>query len=152
MIKRKETTMTKDQIFDLLNKNLVFHLATIEGGEPRVRGMMLYKADETGILFHTGDFKDLYKQLIANPKAEMCFYDANTGVQVRVRGEFKEVMDNDLKDEISNHPTREFLKKLRENSNDEDFYNSIRVFRMENGIAHAWTFDKNFEPKEDVFL
>ena len=31
--------MTKEQIFDLLNNNLAFHLATVENGEPRVRGM-----------------------------------------------------------------------------------------------------------------
>jgi len=49
--------MTKEQIFEVMNGNLGFHLATVENGEPRVRGMMLYKADETGIVFHTGDFK-----------------------------------------------------------------------------------------------
>jgi len=144
--------MTKEEIFDLLNNNLAFHLATVENGEPRVRGMMLYKADETGIVFHTGDFKDVYKQIIANPKVQMCFNDAATGTQVRVRGVLEEVMDTDLKDEISNHPTRAFLKKLRENSTVEDFYNSIRVFRMKNGIANIWTFNTNFAPKKDIML
>ncbi len=144
--------MTKEQIFDLLNNNLVFHLATVENGEPRVRGMMLYKADESGIVFHTGDFKDVYKQIIANPNVQMCFNEAATGIQVRVRGVLEEVMDRDLKDEISNHPTRAFLKKLRENSTVEDFYNSIRVFRMKNGIANTWTFNTNFAPKEDIQL
>ena len=144
--------MTKEQIFDLLNNNLAFHLATIENGEPRVRGMLLYKADETGIVFHTGDFKDVYKQIIANSNVQMCFNDAATGVQVRVRGVLEEVMDRDLKDEISNHPTRAFLKKLRENSTVEGFYNSIRVFRMKNGIANIWTFNTNFSPKEDIQL
>ena len=144
--------MTKEQIFDLLNSNLTFYLATVENGEPRVRGMMLYKADETGIVFHTGDFKDVYKQIIANPNVQMCFNDAKTGIQVRVRGVLEEVMDRNLKDEISNHPTRAFLKKLRENSTVEDFYNSIRVFRMKNGIANVWTFAANFTPKEDIRL
>ena len=144
--------MTKEQIFELMNNNLGFHLATVEKGEPRVRGMMLYKADETGIFFHTGDFKDVYKQLINNPNAQMCFNDIAKGIQVRVRGRLEEVMDTDLKDEISNHPTRAFLKKLRENSSVEDFYNSIRVFRMKNGIANVWTFDTNFAPKKDIQL
>jgi uncharacterized pyridoxamine 5'-phosphate oxidase family protein len=144
--------MTKEQIFDLLNSNLAFHLATIENGEPRVRGMLLYKADETGIVFHTGDFKDVYKQIIACPKVQMCFNDPTTGVQVRVRGVLEEVADRGLKDEISNHPTRAFLKKLRETSTVEDFYNSIRVFRMKNGIANVWTFAANFAPKDDIRL
>jgi uncharacterized pyridoxamine 5'-phosphate oxidase family protein len=144
--------MTKEQIFDLLNRNLTFHLATVEKGEPRVRGMMLYKADESGIVFHTGDFKDVYKQIIADPNVQMCFNDASTGIQVRVRGRLEEVMDRELKDEISNHPTRAFLKKLRENSTVDDFYNSIRVFRMKHGLANIWTFDTNFAPKEDIRL
>ena len=67
--------MAKEQIFELMNNVLVFHLATVENGEPRVRGIL------------------------------------------------EEVMDTDLKDEISNHPTRAFLKKLCENSPLEDFYN-----------------------------
>ena len=144
--------MTKEQIFDLMNNNLGFHLATVDNGEPRVRGMMLYKADETGIVFHTGDFKDVYKQIIANPNVQMCFNDMAKGIQVRVRGVLEEVMDTDLKDEISNHPTRAFLKKLREHSPIEEFYNSIRVFRMKNGIANVWTFETNFAPKEDIRL
>jgi len=144
--------MTKQEIFELMSHNLGFHLATVENGEPRVRGMMLYKADETGILFHTGDFKDVYRQIIANPNVQMCFNDMAKGIQVRVRGRLEEVMDTDLKDEISNHPTRAFLKKLRENSSVEDFYNSIRVFRMKNGLANVWTFDTNFAPKNDIQL
>ena len=144
--------MRKEEIFDLLNSNLAFHLATVENGEPRVRGMMLYKADETGIVFHTGDFKDVYKQIITNPKVQMCFNDATTGIQVRVRGVLEEVMDTNLKDEISNHPTRAFLKKLRDNSTIEEFYNTIRVFRMKNGIANIWTFDTDLAPKKDILL
>ena len=144
--------MTKEQIFELMNSNLGFHLATIENGEPRVRGMMLYKADETGVVFHTGSFKDVYKQIIANPNVQMCFNDTTKGIQVRVRGILEEVMDTDLKDEISNHPTRKFLKALRENSPIDEFYDSIRVFRMKNGIANVWTFNTNFEPKVDIQL
>ena len=144
--------MTKEEIFDFLNNNLAFHLATVDNGEPRVRAMLLYKADAAGIVFHTGDFKDVYKQIIANPNVQMCFNDAKTGIQVRVRGALEEVMDRDLKDEIANHPTRVFLKTLRENSTVENFYNSIRVFRMKNGIANVWTFAANFAPKEDIQL
>ncbi len=144
--------MTKEQIFDLLNANPTFHLATVEGGEPRVRGMKLYKADRTGIVFHTGSSKDVYKQLKADPHAQMCFNDPSSGVQVRVRGLLEEVMDTALKDEIASHPSRAFLKKLREASTAENFYDSVRVFRMKNGLANVWTFDTNFAPKEDIAL
>ena len=65
--------MNKNEIFQFLNSNLVFHLATVEGGQPRVRGMWLYRADENGLIFHTGKDKDLHRQLTANPNVEMSF-------------------------------------------------------------------------------
>ena len=43
--------MNKSQILDFLNTNPVCHLATVEGDQPRVRGMMMYKADQDGIVF-----------------------------------------------------------------------------------------------------
>jgi len=38
------------------------------------------KEYENGIVFHTGSMKDLYTQITANPKAELCFF--SKGVQV----------------------------------------------------------------------
>ena len=32
--------MTANEIFDLINKHPVFHLATMDGDQPRVRGML----------------------------------------------------------------------------------------------------------------
>ena len=144
--------MTKNEIFGLMNGVMSFHLATLEDGEPRVRGMLLYKADETGVVFHTGVFKDLYKQLLANPAAQMCFFDPASGTQVRVRGQFEEVADAKLKEEIYNHPSREFLRNMCGNSMESPFYETIRVFRMKNGIANVWTFAANCAAKEDIYL
>lgn len=44
--------MTKTEIIDLINKNPASHLATVDGTRPRVRGMLIYRADEQGIIFH----------------------------------------------------------------------------------------------------
>ena len=144
--------MNREEIFELMNNNLAFYLGTVEEGEPRVRGMMLYKADETGIVFHTGAFKDVYKQILSNPHAQLCFIDPVKNIQVRVRGTLEIVDDPALKDEISNHPTRGFVKAWRESGPLEDFYNSFIVLRMKSGFANVWTFDKNFAPKEDIAL
>jgi len=46
--------MNKTQILEFTNTNPVCRLATVEGDQPRVRGMMMYKADDEGIIFHTG--------------------------------------------------------------------------------------------------
>ncbi|ADY56190.1 pyridoxamine 5'-phosphate oxidase-related FMN-binding protein [Syntrophobotulus glycolicus DSM 8271] len=144
--------MTKQEIFNLMNNNPVFFLATTDNGQPRVRGMLLYKADEEGIIFHTGTMKDLYTQISASPKAEMCFNDFKSGVQVRVRGTLEESKDIKLKDEILEHPSRKFLRDWKENGDLQDFYHTLAVFRMTNGVAVTWTMTDNFEPKTDVEL
>lgn len=144
--------MTRQEVFDLLNSNPVFFLATMEGSQPRVRGMLLYRADSSGIIFHTGTMKDVFQQITKNARAEMCFNDFARNIQVRVSGELELVDDNNLKDEISEHPTREFLKDWKENGVLEDFYEILAVFRMRNGVATIWTLETNFEPKSKISL
>lgn len=58
--------MKKEEIFELMRQNPIFHLATIEDDRPHCRAMFLYTADENGIVFHTGAMKDVYRQIIKN--------------------------------------------------------------------------------------
>src|SRR5512133_1276644 len=102
--------MDRHEIQAIINTNPVFFLATTEGGEPRVRAMLLYRADDKGILFHTGGMKDVCRQLRANPAVELCFFAQQQMVQVRVRGTARRIDDQQLKQEIVNSPGREFLK------------------------------------------
>jgi len=76
--------MDKQQILEFLNANPDFQLATVEGNIPHVRTLMLHKADETGIYFMVGKFKDVYRQLSLNPNIELCFHKDN--FQVRIAG------------------------------------------------------------------
>jgi uncharacterized pyridoxamine 5'-phosphate oxidase family protein len=143
-----ERLMNNKEILDFLKANPVFHLATVEGNKPHVRGMYLYQADENGILFHTGKIKDLHKQLIANPNVEMSF---NSGkfenlIQVRVSGAVELVEDMNLKQEIVQK--RPFLKPWVE----RDGYESLAVYRIRKGMAVVWTMNANFAPKEFVEL
>ena len=62
-----------ERVCNFLKEAGVYYLATMDGDQPRVRGMMLFKADKDGIIFHTASTKDVYKQLQKNPKAELCF-------------------------------------------------------------------------------
>lgn len=86
--------MTKQEIFQLINENPSFHLATVEGNQPRVRGMLLFRADENGLIFHTASTKDVYDQMSKNPKAEMCFF--GNGTQVSVTGTLEQIHDEAL--------------------------------------------------------
>ena len=133
--------MTREEIIKFLNANVACFLATTEDGEPRVRGMALYRADDEGILFHTGAFKDISAQLKANPKAEICAFDHQAGVQVRVRGDVEFIDDMDLKNEVI--AGRPFLKPFVDASG----YDSLILFRIKNCRATVWTMQTNLEPK-----
>ena len=138
--------MNEQKIYELMNSNLGFYLATMDGDQPRVRGMMLFKADKDGIIFHTASTKDVYKQLQKNPKAELCF-NAN-GVQIRVTGEIEVSTDEKLREDIFSHPTRKFLQAWKENGID----GLLRIFRLKNGTAVEWTMATNFEQKMPIEL
>lgn len=138
--------MDRHEIQAIINANPAFFLATTEDGEPRVRGMLLYRADDEGIVFHTGAMKDVYRQLMANPAVELCFFDQQNMVQVRVDGTARRIEDLPLKHEIVNSPGREFLKPLVENHG----VGILEVFRIENCRALVWTMATNFAPKEPV--
>ena len=88
--------------------------------------------------------------MIANSKVELCF--SCGGQQIRVVGQVEEIDDNKLKDEIVEHPSRNFLKAWKEGGAFEDFYKGIAVFNLKNGVAHIWSMDKNFQPQEIVQL
>lgn len=133
-------------MFALMNANPVFHLATVEGDQPRVRGMLLFRADENGIIFHTASSKDLYAQIMKNPKAELCFF--SNGTQIRVSGVLEQLDDDKLKEEIFNHPSRKFLQAWKEMKID----NLLKIFRMKNCSAVTWTMQTNFDKKSPVAL
>jgi len=137
--------MNKSEILAFLNANPTCYLATVEGNKPRVRAMGMVKADENGIIIETGTFKDVYKQLSANPNVELCFYNAKDGIQVRVSGTVEPVDDVKLKDEII--AQRPFLKQRVE----EGGYEAMGVFRLK-GVAYVWTFQTAAEPKTYVQL
>lgn len=140
--------MNKSELFEFLNANPVFHLATVEGNKPRVRGMLLYRADENGIVFHTGKMRELHRQLTENPQAELSFNNGSSEdlTQVRVSGAVELTEDPELKKEIVRD--RDFLKPLVEQMG----YDFLAVYRLKKGVASIWTMRANLAPKEYVEL
>jgi len=138
--------LEKEEIFDLIRTNPFFFLATLDSNQPRVRGMLAFRADTEGIVFHTLKTKDLHKQLIANPAVEACFYRPADICQVRVSGFVDLVEDRGLKDEmVDRYP---FLGKVVR-GNDLD---SLAVYRLSNGSAVIWTRGQDGEEKQPLFL
>jgi pyridoxamine 5'-phosphate oxidase len=138
--------MTKEQVFEFIKKNPVFALATAEDNKPHVRNMMLYRADENGIIFNTGENKDVHRQLRANPQVETCFYNHDQGQQVRISGTVEVLEDLELKKRVvADFP---FLQEWV----DKEGYEVLIVYCLKNGKAAAWPMETNFNPKEYVQL
>ncbi|PIQ88885.1 MAG: pyridoxamine 5'-phosphate oxidase [Candidatus Omnitrophica bacterium CG11_big_fil_rev_8_21_14_0_20_42_13] len=138
--------MTKEEIIKFMNENLTCYLATAENNQPRVRAMMAYRADEKGIIFSTGNTKDLYRQIKNNPLVEVCFFNAQSNTQVRVKGKAVIKEDIELKKEIVNN--RPFLKPVVEKMG----YDILIVFGVVDCVANVWTFETNLSPKEYINL
>jgi pyridoxamine 5'-phosphate oxidase len=138
--------MDKKEVLSFISANPIFALATSENDTPHVRYMMVYRADAGGIVFHTGESKDLYRQLSRNPQVEMCFYNQKDMVQIRVSGTADFVEDIDLKKQIVKD--RPFLQRWV----DDKGYDSLCVYRITGGKACAWTMATNFAGKEYIQL
>lgn len=131
--------MNRVEILQFLNAHPVCSLATLEGHQPRVRGMMVYKADAKGLIFHTGSNKALCRQIQANPQVEACFNDPGTGTQLRVAGEVEILNDMALKKEIVE--ARPFMKPWIE----QHGYDLLVVFRVTRCKTTVWTMAMNLE-------
>jgi len=108
--------------------------------------MLLFRADENGIIFHTASTKDVYRQIMNNPKAEMCFFAG--GTQVRISGVIEPINDDKLKEEIFAHPSRKFLQQWKSKGIDH----LLQVFVMKNCSAVTWIMATNFSEKQPVKL
>ena len=138
--------MTKEEVLEFVTKNPVCSLATVDGHLPRVRMIMLYRADENGIIFCTGRQKALHTQLQTNPAVEMCFYNAEEGRQVRIEGAVEALDDMELKKEVVEKFT--FLKPWVESQG----YDIMVCYRLKDAKASTWTMETNFEPKTYIPL
>ena len=57
-----------------LKKAQTYYLGTVEGDQPRVRPFGTAEIFEGKLYIQTGKSKNVYKQLLANPKAEICAF------------------------------------------------------------------------------
>jgi pyridoxamine 5'-phosphate oxidase len=90
--------MDKKEILEFISKNPTAFVATMEGDKPHVRALGTFRADENGIIFAVQSYKDVYKQIRANPNTELCYWAE--GVQIRVVGKFEAINDLALKKQI----------------------------------------------------
>ena len=73
------------EVYEFLKNCGTYYLATVDGDQPRVRPFGTVDIFEGKLYIQTGKVKDVSKQLLKNPKTEICAF-AN-GTWVRVAGE-----------------------------------------------------------------
>jgi pyridoxamine 5'-phosphate oxidase len=119
------------------SQNPVCFLATMDGSQPRVRTVLLVKADETGFYFDLLSPKHMVKQLQANPKAEVCFYNTASDLmqakQMRVTGVMEIIKDDALTQKVATD--RAFLDQLAGRPTAP----LTMIFRLCHGEVHFWT-------------
>lgn len=80
-------------------------LATADStSQPSLRIVLLKGFDEKGFVFYTNLHGRKGKELLANPKAALCFYWAPLGVQVRIEGAVSTVSDTEADEYFSTRP------------------------------------------------
>ena len=62
------------RVYDFLKKAEVYYLATVEGDQPRVLPFGTINEFEGKLYIQTGKVKPTSRQLLANPKAEICAF------------------------------------------------------------------------------
>jgi uncharacterized pyridoxamine 5'-phosphate oxidase family protein len=106
--------MNKKEILEFVKNNPVFALATSFNNVPHVRIMRICRVDEEGgLLFNTKTYKKSFIELSENPNIEMCFYNMQDDIQIRIFGKVEQIDDLDVKKNIVNDFPN--LKKIIEN-------------------------------------
>lgn len=62
------------RVYEILKDAHVYYLATVEGDQPRVRPFGTCHLFEDRLYIQTGAVKPVSRQLLANPKAEICAF------------------------------------------------------------------------------
>ena len=138
--------MTFQEAIEFANEIGGCYLATADGDQPRVRGMRMWYADETGFYYHTGTGKRLADQLFANKKVEAIFHDPGSdptlpGRTMRVTGAVEIMEDAALEERLLEE--RSWLKAVFAAYPDD----RLVIFRIAHGTVQPWDMSINNREK-----
>jgi len=133
--------MNRAEIVEFARNNPICFIATAADNTPFVRTVMLHSADDSGLIFSTWKQKDFYRQIVQNPRVEICLYNPQQGRQIRLSGVLEALSDESLKDEII-RKFRFLNTQVQKMGRD-----SLVVYRLAKGQATSWTLSTAFEDK-----
>ena len=79
----KNDEMMKE-VCDFLKECGEYYIATVENDQPRVRPFGTTAIFENRLYIQTGKSKNVAKQMFANPKIEICAYNKQSGIWLRI--------------------------------------------------------------------
>lgn len=126
-----------NEITTYLQECKTFYLATTEGDQAHVRPFGAVCEFEGKLYIVTNNQKDVYKQMKANGKVEIC--GMNKGTWIRVKGTVKEDTRREARVAMmdANHASLSSMYNVDDNL--------MTVFALENGTATIYSFTD--EPK-----
>jgi len=71
-----------EEVYEFLKKCGTYYLATIDGDQPRVRPFGTVLIFENKLYIQTGKVKNVSKQMMKNPKIEICAFSGDIWVRV----------------------------------------------------------------------
>ncbi|MCQ2567726.1 MAG: pyridoxamine 5'-phosphate oxidase family protein [Mogibacterium sp.] len=128
-----------ERVTDFLKQANTYYLATTEGDQARVRPFGTAHIFEGRLYIQTGASKDVFKQIMADPKVEICAF--LNGEWIRVCGEL--VDDNRCEPKASMLDAYPDLKKLYSAEDD-----NTRVLYFRNAKATFCSFTSEPETVE----
>jgi uncharacterized pyridoxamine 5'-phosphate oxidase family protein len=73
------------EVYEFLKKCGTYYLATVDGDQPHVRPFGTFHIFENKLYIQTGKIKDVSRQMVENPKIEICSF--NDGQWIRIQAE-----------------------------------------------------------------
>ena len=129
-----------ERVSQFLKEASVYYLATVEGDQPRVRPFGTVHIFEGKLYIQTGKIKPCSKQLMANPKAEICAF--HNGSWLRVAAE---LYDDDRVE--AKKAMLDVYPGLRDRYDEND--DNMQVLYLKNAVATFSSFTA--EPETVTF-
>ena len=116
-----------NRIKEFLEQTKVFFMATVDGDQPKLRPLGAFLEADGKLIFGVGDFKNVYRQMLANPLVEIVACKPD-GHWLRYTG--RAVFETDYK----------YAEQMIKNSGLDFIYNEqtgnkLMTFRLEDATA-----------------
>ncbi|MBQ8025996.1 MAG: pyridoxamine 5'-phosphate oxidase family protein [Oscillospiraceae bacterium] len=124
------------EVYDFLKAAGTYYLATVEGDQPRVRPFGTVNIFDGKLYIQTGKVKPCSKQMLANPKVELCAFKGGEWIRIAA-----EAIEDDRVE--ARKSMLDAYPNLRASYDEND--GNTQVFYLKNAVATISSFTA--EPK-----